>query len=520
MTHQPRRLWEPRPAVRYASRGPAAPPRGLWLGVTVAAVVLRAGLLAAPLMPTPPIPVFAGMLYPGDHDDFVRWGLQAQDRGLLSLYTEPPHRQNLRSWDKAKHTWHISQRKFDRVCNYPPLSVYLLAVSGAAFSALRPDRLLNTVESLSCFTFWSILGDFLTAWGCAALVRRFRPGWAPLWVYVAALFLPILWWDSVIWAQTDSILLAAVVWMLHAMLHERWVLAGVLWGVAFALKTQAVLFIPLWGYALLTTRPFWKPLVGGVAALDVLLLMALPFTLHSGWAWYLRSYHENLFAIYSNLTTLKAFNIWYLHLLLTDSLDAHAKWLGLTRGMWSKIWLVLALLAGLLFMLWRWRRDSRGLVLWTTLSLLLFMMIPTEVHERYLILVLPFLGVAVAFAPRLWPGLLLLLVVMLGQLSWPLWLPSGRGGWDAMAARVTHEYNAQLARWPADRGPPPVSLEENLADVRETYRQQRAQTAAAEWTFTVCALVGTAATLAALLTLRPNPPDAVQIGAARSARVR
>jgi len=31
-------------------------------------------------------------------------------------------------------------------------------------------------------------------------------------------------------------------------------------------------------------------------------------------------------------------------------------------------------------------------VFWTVLSVLLFVMVPTEVHERYLILVLPFLG--------------------------------------------------------------------------------------------------------------------------------
>ncbi len=504
MKPERRQSAETRPGLRSGEQPRSTPSWVLWLGVTILAALLRAGLIAAPLAPSIPIPVFAGMLYPGDHDDFARWGLQAKDRGVLSLYTEKPARQNLRVWDKRDHSWHILQREFDRICNYPPLSAYLLALSGAAFSALRPDRLLNTVESLSCFTFWSILGDFITAWGCAALVRGFRPGWAPLWIYAAALFLPILWWDSVIWAQTDSMLLAAAVWMLYAMVEERWLLAGVFWGVAFGLKTQAVLFIPLWGYALLTTRPIWKPIVGGLVAGGVLLLAALPFMMHSGWAWLLRSYYENLFTAYSSMTTLKAFNLWYLYLLLSDSLNADATWLGITLGAWSKACLVLALLAGLIFMARRWRADRRGLVLWTALSLLLFVMIPTEVHERYLILVLPFLGVAVAFGRRLWPGLIMLLVVMWGQLSWPLWLPYGRGQWDAIAASAQQRYVAERSRWPAELGPFPVRLDGLMDEFREKYRRQVEPTTALEWMYMMLALLGTAGIGAAMFTLRPG----------------
>jgi hypothetical protein len=501
------RGWQQTPANSPAAAGPR---RHLvfWIVIPALALLFRVGLIVAPLWRANPLPVFAGMLYPGDHDDFVRWGMQATDRGVLTLYDEPPAPHDLRFWDKTNHRWNTGQRGFNRVCNYPPLSAYLLYASGLVFRAISRDRLINTPASLGTFEFWSILGDFLVAWGCAALVALFRPGWAARLTYALVLFLPPLWWDSIIWAQTDSILLAPAVWMVYLMLHRRWLLAGVLWGIAFGLKPQAILFIPLWGYALVTTRPYWRVLAGALAAAAVLFLVTLPFTLHSGWAWLVRSYIANLFAVYSNLTTLKAFNVWYLHLLLADSINAQAKWLGLTRGNWSKVLLLAALLATFVFTVRRWGQDRRGLVLWTVLSLLLFMMLPTEVHERYLILVLPFLGVAAALTWRMWPGLLLLLVVMMGQLSWPLWLRSGRGQWPELRDGIVQRFNEEIGTRQVSAEQKRQALEQVLARQYNSYRELHAQTAGREWTFTLCALAGSAAVLAAYLTLKPQPAPA------------
>lgn len=493
------------PRFRPASRAVLA----FWIGVTVLALLLRVGLILAPLVPSVPTPVFAGMLYPGDHDDFVRWGIQATDRGVLTLYDEPPDRHDMRAWDKAKRRWNVGQRSFDRVCNYPPLSAYLLYTSGLAFRAISSDRLINTPASLGTFTAWSILGDFLVAAGCAALVALFRPGWAPRLTYLLVLLLPPLWWDSVVWAQTDSVLLAPAVWMLYAMLRRRWLVAGLLWGIALGLKPQAILFVPLWGLALVTTRPYWRVLAGGLVAAAALLVIALPFTLHSGWEWLRRSYVENLFSTYSHLTTLKAFNIWYLHLLLADSIDARAVWLGLTRGAWGKLFLLAGLAGGFVYAVRFWQHDRRALLLWTTLSLLLFVMLPTEVHERYLILALPFLGVVAALAWRAWPGLVLLLVVMMAQLSWPMWLRSGRGQWTEMQTSLVQQFSAQTATYPAGEDEKRQALQRVLAAHHERYREVHRATRAREWFFTLSALLGTALTIASLATLhRTDDPHA------------
>ena len=486
------------PAARLHGTGPSTPPRsghGPWFWVIAAAfaVAWRVSLIL----------LRGGALYPGDHDDFARWGIQATDRGVLTLYSEAPARHNWRGWNGQQ--WVIGQRQFDRICNYPPLAAYLVSLSGLVFRAVSPDRLINTATSLLVFSSWSIAGDILLAAGCAAIVALFRGRWAVRLTYLLALFLPPFWWDSVVWTQMDAVLLAPAVWMLYFVLRQRWLLAGVLWGLAFSLKPQAILFVPLWGYALFATRPFWQPLLGGLVAGATLLVTALPFMLHSGWAWFDLSYYQNLFSTYTNFTTLKAFDIWYLDLLISDSLDAKATWLGLTKSLWGKIFLLLGLLSGFVFALWRWRRDRRGLILWATVSVLLFVMLPTEVHERYIVLVLPFLGVLAALTWRAAPALLALTVVAMLQMTWPLWLDTKPGTWTDIKGIVTQRYNQARAE---NRAPVQVTLEETLAANRSAYLRGRSQTAPFEWLLTILALSSTVSVVALFVRMRPQtaPP--------------
>jgi len=477
------------PAVHVEARGLKPGP---WVVITLLALALRGVLLLTG----------TGVLYPGDHDDFVRWGIQATDRGVLSLYSEAPARHPWQVWDGQQ--WVRGYRNFDRVCNYPPGSAWLLWLSGIVFKALSTDRLINTVTSHALFSFWSLAADFVTAAGMAALVWLFRSRAVALWTYALALFLPPFWWDSIIWAQMDTVLLAPAIWMVYFMIRQRWLVAGLLWGLALSLKPQGILFVPLWGYALFAAARFWRPVLGGVVALATLLLTALPFQLHSGWAWFQRSYYENLFSTYAHLTTLKAFNIWYLHLLVTDSLDARAIWLGLSRGAWGKLYLLLALLAGFALVVWRWRRDPRGYVLWSTLSLLFFIMLPTEVHERYIVVVLPFLGVLAALTWHVVPALVVMVILSMCQMTWPLWLGTKPGTWAEIRQAITRDYEQAVAQSPQ---PPAVSLAEVLRRAEANYWSARARTAPFEWLMTILALLSSAAIVLACLRLRPGAAD-------------
>jgi hypothetical protein len=461
-----------------------------WLGVSLAAVILRLTVL-------PLSPMYG---YYGDHDDYARWGIQAADQGVLTLYDHAPPRWNMQRWQGDG--WTIRQRGVDRTCNYPPLSAYLFWISGYVFKAISGDRLINTVAARAVTSSWSIMADFILAWGCAAIVALFRPGWPARWTYALMLFAPPFWLDSVLWGQMDSVLLAPAVWMLWAMLRQRWMMAGLLLGICAAVKPQAVLFLPVWALATVISRPIRRPLIALVIAVCSLLLMALPFMLHSGWAWLRLSYVDNLVHAYA-LTTLKAFNIWYLDALICESLAVRSTWLGIPKDWWGKALLGIVLVAGFIGLVWRWRHRRSVLIVWTTLVTLACVMLPTRVHERYILLVLPFLTALAFLRPRYWPGLLAILVVATCQMTWPNWLRHPAGSWERTERRVTRAFEERSAKVPPERQATLPSVTEHLRLVREQHVRDRAATRRVEWGATILALLATAYIGGAVATTRP-----------------
>ncbi len=231
-------------------------------------------------------------------------------------------------------------------------------------------------------------------------------------------------------------------------------------------------------------------------------MISLPFTLSSRDAWLKRSYTENLFETYAEKTTLKAFNIWYLDLLITDSLDAGGKVLGLPKRTWGSVFLVSGLAAALAWTLWRWRGDARGMIIWAALSMLLVVMLPTKVHERYLILSLPFIGLSCALAWRSWPGLILLTIAMMGQLSWPLWLSSGRGQWSEIAGGLPANYEYAVSRVPPAQRSQVPTLAQYTEVQRKQYIDARTSEGWLEWPFTLASLSGASLTVASLAATR------------------
>ena len=460
-----------------------------WCCVSLSALIFRMAIL----------PFASRYGYQYDHDGFVRWGIQATDVGLLTLYDRPPPRWDMQVMKEGQRR--ITQQKEEHLCNYPPLAIYLLYCSGVVFKAVGSDRLINTCTSRAVFESWSILADVVLALGCAAIVARLKPGGAARWTYLLVLAAPPFWLDSVIWGQMDSVALAPAMWMLWAVIAGRWWLAGLFFGLMAGFKTQALLLVPLWIWILLVCRPWWKPVLSLGMAMAVLQAVALPFTLHSGWAWWRSAYLENL-TVACPQTTLMAFNLWYVNLLSTDCGDVMVRWWGLTKDTWGRVFLAIGLAGGYVWLLRRWRRDHRGLVLFAALSLLFLVMLPTRVHERYLILMLPFLALATAIWPRFWPGLGLLLLVATAQMTWPMWLSAVPSQWPMIERQITQSFERRIP--PAERSKHLPWLTADLASAKRHYQSRRSRTVGLEWTLTGYALAGALWTAAVAAAVKPR----------------
>jgi len=462
---------------------------GFYVLATLAGLAVRvAALLLAPRY---------GYLY--DHDDMVRWGIQATDRGLTTLYESPPPRWKLQHWMDGQ--WRLGQRNLDQQCNYPPLSVYLLAASASLFKAASTDRIINTHASRFLFCGWSLVLDVLLAAGCAALAARFRPGRAARLAYLLALLAPPTWLVSCLWGQVDTWMLAPAVWMVYAMTSGRWILAGVMFGLAAALKPQAAAFVPVWFLALLITRPRWKPLgslaIGGAC----LFGLALPFTLSGGFEWWRQSYERNLLAHSQGFTTLMAFNIWYLDCLLSGNIDETVRWLGVSKVVWGNVLLAVYMVAGFVLVLARHRRNLLVHLIWTVFVLVGLVMLPTRVHERFLLLVIPFLSTAAVLERRFRVAAILLTLACTAQVAWPYWMRLGPPDWAEFEKHAQADYDRRV-RQLQDAERAEFGTYETF--LRHNYDEYMAgRPLPVEWLTTILSLAGMSGVIVA--TVRPRP---------------
>jgi hypothetical protein len=328
----------------------------------------------------------------GDHVDYVAWGRQAVTRGLVDLYVTPPSAPRAVFYNADGSTRTLTTGSQERL-NYTPLAAYVFWATGHAHAFLDRAQVANTIMSRAVFAVPTAVAELVTALGARAVVGLFASPLAAAWAFGLTLLAPPLLVDGPFWGQTEAWVLAPAVWMLWAMARERWLLAGVCWGLALALKPSGLLFGPMWAYAFFFRSPRVRVVLGGALAVLVVATLALPFWLTSGATWVRVTLLQNyVYALH--WTTMMAFNIWYVDLLLTERLDSSTSLLGLTRDTWGTILLILGLaVAFWVTRRWELRHESRaalGVVPLATLMTIAAVMLPTRVHSTYGAFVAPF----------------------------------------------------------------------------------------------------------------------------------
>ncbi|MBO1756302.1 hypothetical protein [Allobranchiibius sp. CTAmp26] len=117
----------------------------------------------------------------------------------------------------------------------PPYLYVLWAVSHTG------QHIVLAVKTVS-FAF-----DIVLAVGAALLTRRLRPDrgwWTPAVIGVITLYLPVVFLNSGMWGQSDSIYGAAIIWALWAMVGNRHLLTWSFFAIGFAFKAQIAFAAP------------------------------------------------------------------------------------------------------------------------------------------------------------------------------------------------------------------------------------------------------------------------------------
>ena len=376
----------------------------------------------------------------GDHVANLLWGMAAEDRGIVQVY-------NLKTADLPVATGTMVDATGVQITrtipagaiglpNHPPLAIALYEIQAKLLRAILPSATLNTATTRLLVAGTQMPFDIALAVAIGLLAAIV--GGAPTGRDAAALawLFPPFALNSSFWGQVDTVLLVPAVLAIVLILRNRWVAGGVVWGLGLLFKPQAILIAPVVVFAAFMSpgqraRPALRAALSrlasfGTAGIGVAFLVSLPWTVRGGAAWFERCYVDNITHAYP-LTTLKAFNVWYLDALRLDGavrpvLDSHQRVLGVSKDAWGHGFLLVSLVGAALLAWRRYARSREGVVVFAALWLWSAFIWPTRVHERYILYATPFV-LALAACHRRWvPVALALVVVGSAEQTWLTWM--------------------------------------------------------------------------------------------------
>ena len=308
------------------------------------------------------------------------------------------------AWSRATggvRPWAVYRGTTQYPCNYPPVLPYLWTATGAArrFVPVLRHRWL-TLELIKL--------PNLIAWAAGVVVcdRGLRAAWGAASARSAAVAyavcLPLLL-DAAVWGQYDAIVSLAMVAAVVALLAGRPAWAGAAGGLALGVKVQAIVIAPV--AAVYVWRRFgWRGTLAAVAAaVAVLAVVSLPIAA-AGQGRPMLAAYTGAVDFYPALT-LNAANVWQ-PVRLWDLYVRHVEpptdsvaWIGPVTPKRIGLALFAAYTLAVCAGVWR-RPDGVTLARAAGLAAFGFFMLPTQMHERYLVPAAALLALSAAWGDR------------------------------------------------------------------------------------------------------------------------
>jgi Gpi18-like mannosyltransferase len=302
--------------------------------------------------------------------------------------------------------------------NYPPMCVLLYELEAFILRAFVPGAPTNDVFNIA-IKLPPILVDGLGTLLVYRIARRYAShGWALLSAAFIALN-PAIIYDSAHWGQNDSIPTVLALFAIAQLLFGNTIVGWLSISAAIFFKPPVLVLVPLMlAHPLLAPQTRRRSLIlqtcAGVAGgAAIALTLAVTFFPHPNVLGALLTFAHQFIA-FSNafpFSSLNAFNVWafFQPFFATD----RVKFLSLSLHAWSDLLFIAT--AGCIY--WRYlkSRDATALLQASTLVLLAFFVILTEMHERYLYYAVFFCAALVFKESYRWAAAILSLTLLLNM---------------------------------------------------------------------------------------------------------
>ena len=291
--------------------------------------------------------------------------------------------------------------------NYPPIYLYFLYFIGHFYQGLLSPAFDIESTSLTCLVkIPAILADLLTSLIIFWLLRKRLSFRSSLFVAASYAFNPGIIYNSSSWGQTDSLHALFMLLAIIALDYDRPLWSWLSISLALLTKPQSVVLVPIIFVVTVKEHGMASLTKGLGIALITALVVCLPFI----WS------HQttDLIAMYTDAVgkwpniTMNAYNLWYLLTLgrgtwnareMYDISDAQSLVLGLSYRQVGFVLIGIFTVIVLYYLLTRY--DSGFLYLASAAIAFVFFMLPTQIHERYMLPVFPFLTIVYSFYTRL-----------------------------------------------------------------------------------------------------------------------
>jgi len=179
-------------------------------------------------------------------------------------------------------------------------------------------------------------------------------------------------------------------------------------------KASLLIFLPIYAIIALRQKYNWKKWIVSVSiSLAVIILATLPFSKGNPFEWLFYLFKDKIFGHQLQVITANAFNIWTTIATINERPQT-LPFLGLTYQYWSYIVFGLAYLP----LLWKvFKKQDMKTVVWV-LAIAAFssFMLLTNMHERYLFPLYPYLTILMAeSATMIVPYILISLISLLNM---------------------------------------------------------------------------------------------------------
>jgi dolichyl-phosphate-mannose-protein mannosyltransferase len=202
------------------------------------------------------------------------------------------------------------------------------------------------------------------------------------WIAVLWLFNPVIWYNSALWGQYDSVINFLAILSFYLLLKRKLSYAVLAFALSLYIKASLLIFLPI--FAIVAIRQKYKLskyLLSLFISMLVIVLLSLPFARGNVFVWLYNLYQNKIFVQQLHIITANAFNIW------ATVAGIHERpeilMLGpLSYKMWGMILFTFAYIPCLWLVIKK--QDTKTIFVSLAATAFSSFMLLTNMHERYL----------------------------------------------------------------------------------------------------------------------------------------